>query len=50
MDDLLDVDWEVEDALWAEEGIFFSNEEYRKRILDKCGPSLLFDLDSLHGP
>jgi len=44
------VDWEAEDALSAKEGIFFSDEEYRKRILDKCGPSLLYDLDSLHGP
>jgi hypothetical protein len=29
MENLLDVDWEEEDALWAKEGLFQPDETYR---------------------
>jgi len=41
----LDVDWEAEDALWWEEGIFISDEEYKKRVHSTFRPSFLIDLD-----
>ncbi len=45
MEYLLYMEWEAEDALWEEEWIFILDEEYKKRILQTCGPSILSDLD-----